>query len=139
MPDVPFTKSIFSWCMVVAAGYIISLPVHELIHAAFFKLLGPRGTQIKFGFKQGLLYTTCPGTHIERARFMVILMAPFVILSAVYLVFGLVSHEYSATLALFLLHASGCAGDMYFTWCILRNPQANMVEDTSVGITLWQE
>lgn len=126
------------WWAALALGYLVSLPVHELVHAACFKLLGGRGTRVRFGFQAGMLYAGCPGRRFARGRFLVVLLAPLVLLTCVYVVLGFLGDAPLLAWALVWLHASGCAGDAYFAWLVLRHPEARLCEDTSVGFTLWE-
>lgn len=125
------------WLATVSVVYLVSLPVHELVHGAFFKLLGPAGTHVRFGFKQWMLYATCPGTLLPRNAFMAVLLAPFVLLTSAFLIAAAASGAWSALLTVALLHASGCSGDLYFAWVIARHPEADTCEDTETGIALW--
>ena len=51
----------WGWWVALVVGYLVCLPVHELIHAAFFKLLGRRGLRVRFGCSSWMLYAGCPG------------------------------------------------------------------------------
>ena len=124
----------FGWLVVL---YVVSLPVHELVHALFFKLFGPAGTRVIFGFKSGMLYAGCPGVQLPRAQFAVVLLAPFVVLTLAYIAIGLVFHATLLAWCLFFLHTAGCAGDFYFVWVLMRHPEADLCEDTRTGIALW--
>lgn len=132
-----FAPSGWVWWVALAAGYLASLPVHELVHAAFFKLLGPRGTKVRFGCQAGMLYAGCPGTRLARGRFAAVLLAPFVLLNLAYLAVGLATGDALLAWALFALHASGCTGDLYFAYLVLRHPEADLCEDTDRGFALW--
>lgn len=125
------------WLGWLAVLYVVSLPLHELVHAAFFKMLGPAGTRITFGYKSGMLYAGCPGARLPRGRFITVLLAPFVVLALGYLALGLGFHAWLLAWCLFFAHTAGCAGDFYFVWLILRHPEADLCEDTATGITLW--
>lgn len=127
------------WVVAFLAGYALSLPVHELVHGALFKLLGPRGTRVRFGYAKGMLYATCPGTRLPRGSFMAVLLGPLVVLTVVYVVLGVCLGTPLLAWALVWAHASGCAGDLLFLWTIVRTPQADLVEDTSVGMVLWDD
>lgn len=125
--------------LAVVLGYVASLPVHELVHAALFRLLGPRGTKVTFGFQSGMLYAGCPGVRMGRGRFVAVLLAPLVALTVAYGLLGLVfSFPWTPLLALwlFVLHTSGCIGDLYFVALIMRHPEATVCEDTDKGIRL---
>lgn len=127
------------WIVGVIVGFAVSLPVHELVHAAFFKLFGPAGTRVIFGASKGMLYAGCPGTRYARGKMTVILLAPFVVLTCVYVLVGVVFSNPLAAAVLVLLHTSGCTGDFWFAWLIARHPEATLVEDTNTGILLLAE
>ena len=125
------------WQLALTLGFLASLPVHELVHAAFFRLFGGRGTRVRFGFQAGMLYASCPGRRFARREFLAVLLAPLTLLTCVYVLIGIFCGLPLLAWALAWLHASGCAGDAYFAWLIARHPEADTCEDTSVGITLW--
>ncbi len=132
-----FAPSGWAWWAALAVGYLASLPVHELVHGAFFKLLGPRGAKVRFGYQAGMLYAGCPGVRMARGRFAAVLLAPFVLLSLAYLAAGLATGDALLAWALFALHAAGCMGDLYFVWLIACHPEADLCEDTDRGFALW--
>ena len=116
-----------------------ALPVHELVHAAAFKLLGPAGTKVTFGHAAGMLYAGCPGVRLARGRFCAVLLAPVVVLTCAFCALGaLVPLGWAPLAAVWLVvfHAAGCVGDLYFAWLIVRTPGVACVEDTECGIRL---
>lgn len=124
-------------CVVVLSA--AALPVHELVHAAAFKLLGPAGTKVTFGCAAGMLYAGCPGVRLSRGRFCAVLLAPIVTLTCAFVAFGaLVPAAWAPLGAVWLvaLHAAGCVGDLYFVWLIVVTPGVTLVEDTDRGVRL---
>ena len=69
------------WWVALAAGSLLALPAHELVHAAAFKLLCP-GCRVGFGFQDAFLYTRTDGAVAGRGRMVVVLAAPAVLVSA---------------------------------------------------------
>ena len=57
------------WWVALAAGSLVSLPVHELVHAAAFKLLC-RDCKVSFGFQNAFLYTKTDGAVLRRGRML---------------------------------------------------------------------
>ena len=125
-----------AWFVLLALVVLAALPVHELIHAAYFRLFGGPGTRVTFGYQAGMLYAGCPGLVLERDRFCIVLAAPAVILSAALLgagsALGLPNLGYLA----FVLHLSGCVGDLLAIWEIRRERRCIRCEDTEVGVRL---
>lgn len=124
--------SILATSAVTAAAFL----VHELVHAAFFLLLGGRGTKIRFGAKAGILFTEAPGLVLPTARFVVVLLAPTVLVTAGLVALGLTLGAPLAAAVAATIHLSGCAGDLVFLREIIQE-KATHVEDTGSGIRLY--
>lgn len=116
--------------------YVASLPIHELVHAAFFKLLGPAGTKVRFGFTTGMLYAGCPGITLAPWRFVVVLLAPAVVLSLVFVGLGFFFESALLVWCPFWLHLAGCSGDFYCVGLIATHRETDAVQDTDTGISL---
>ena len=126
------------WWVALAAGSLVSLPVHELVHAAAFKLLC-HGCKISFGFQSAFLYIKTDGAVLRRGRMLAVLLAPSVLVTA-----ALAALAHSArlpVLAVLLagIHLSGCAGDILMAMACLREGSCTHVRDTETGITLLSE
>lgn len=125
-----------AWAASLVAGVLVSLPVHELVHAALFRLAGGPGTRVRFGASSGMLYAGCPGLELGRAPMSVVLVGPAVVLSVALLAFGGAVGLPDLGYLWFACHLSGCAGDLYFVWRIWREPACTRVRDTERGIAL---
>jgi hypothetical protein len=115
---------------------VVALPVHELVHAGAFRLLGGRDVRIRFGYREGMLFTGAGGAVLPRGWFACVLLAPTVVLSCGFVALG-------ATLGLPLLawtclstHLAGCVGDLAMAWEVARTRGCTHVRDTSSGIQL---
>ena len=114
--------------------------IHEYIHGFFFKLFGKGKAKVKFGFKNGMAYATSPGTFYHRKDFLVIGLAPFVLISlllTLLAMLGLLSSTLYMPLA--SIHAAGCVGDFYIALLLLGKTDDILVEDTEVGMNLYQK
>ena len=98
-------------------GLIISLtiviPMHELIHAIGYFLLGAR--KIRFGaiFRNFAFYAVADDFVVGRRGFIFLALSPFIIVSILnllgfFLVFGYAGYTYISVL---FFHATMCAGD----------------------------
>ena len=122
--------------------FILLICIHEAIHGLFFKLFCPENP-VKYGFKWKSLmaYATSPGSLYNRKQFMVIALAPFVLISLA-LTFGLALGWLSAPLYIMLaaIHAAGCVGDFYYAYLLLvKFARADIrIEDTETGILIYQ-
>ncbi|MGF2088372.1 DUF3267 domain-containing protein [Enterococcus casseliflavus] len=124
--------------LILMVAYFILIIIHELIHGAFFKLFDPKG-KVKFGFKNGIAYATSPHSFYSKGKFAIILLAPFLGISVGLFLFYLFGW---LTASLFILiaaaHAASCVGDFYFLFLIVKAPANSCVEDTEVGLNIYQ-
>lgn len=120
----------------IIALFFIIIIVHELIHGIFFKLMRP-DSKVEFGFKAGMAYATSPGTVYSRAQFFIIIIMPFIILTAIMLtmMFIMPNPAYKYYIA---LHTGACAGDFYYIYLILKYKHLSYAEDTKVGMSLYE-
>ena len=124
------------WVVALVGASAVALPVHELVHAFFFKALSHGECAISFGFEQFMLYTRTDDLVLPRRSFIVVLLAPAVLVTAA--LFDVALSLGCPVLAwlLALVHLSGCTGDLAMVREILAEPAATHVQDTATGITL---
>lgn len=131
----------FPWigCAAVAiVVYLLSVPVHELLHAAAFLVLGPSGTKVHFGFASGLAFASSPGTRMSKGRFGAVLLVPSIVLTCVFVALAIILEAWALpwVVVLGLLQLSGAAGDIYMNAVIARTHDADVCEDTKDGMLL---
>ena len=124
-----------TWWGALFLAYAVSLPVHELVHAAAFTLLVP-GHRVRFGHTDWMLYAGCPGALIPRRRMLVVLLAPTVVVTAALLMGTAACGRPVLGWLLATLHLSGCVGDWLMVRAIVGTPACTHVEDTDFGVTL---
>lgn len=124
------------WPLAMAALSVVALPVHELVHALFMRVLGGPGTRVSFGYQAGMLYAGCPGLVLSKPRFVVVLLAPAVLVTAALLGLGLALGYPFMTLWSAVLHLSGCSGDILAAGAILRERACTHCRDTERGVEL---
>lgn len=122
--------------LLLVAATLVSMPVHELVHALFFRLMGGRGTRVRFGHAAGMLYAGCPGLVLPRARFLCVLLAPAVLVTGVLVLLGMVFDLHFIGMLAAAIHLSSCTGDLLAAWLIAREPACTHCEDTEVGVRL---
>lgn len=127
------------WPLAMAALSVVALPVHELVHALFMRVLGGPGTRVSFGYQAGMLYAGCPGLVLSKPRFVAVLLAPTVLVTAALLGLGLVLGYPFMTLWAAVLHLSGCSGDILAAGAILRERACTHCRDTERGVELLGE
>lgn len=127
------------WVLGLVAASVVALPVHELVHAAAFVLLGSGDVRVSFGFRDFMLYTSANGAVLSRGRFMAVLLAPSVVVTALFVLAGCVWHAPLFALLGGAFHLAGCTGDLDMVRIIGITPAASFVRDSPAGIDLLSE
>ena len=127
------------WFAAFAVATFALLAVHELVHAALFKLFAPRGVRITFGanWKVGMLYACAEGVVYTRRQYLVIALGPSVAVTAAVLACAIAAGCPVLAVGIAGVHLCGCTGDWYYVRTILRNPAVTHCEDTTWGMRLF--
>jgi hypothetical protein len=129
--------SIILWIVVNVLGYVIILPLHEVIHGLVFALWGGKPY---FGAKLPLaLYCGAKNQLFHRNQYLVVGLAPLVVITLAGIVFTLLAPGLAAyTLLATTGNFSGAAGDVWVARRISRQSRAILVEDTETGYRSWE-
>lgn len=127
------------WVLSLVVASAVALPVHELVHAAAFVILGSSDVHVSFGIKDFMLYTSANGAVLPRGRFMAVLLAPSVVVTALFVLAGCVWHAPLFALLGAAFHLAGCTGDLDMVRIIALTPAATFVRDSPAGIDLLSE
>jgi hypothetical protein len=105
---------------------IVVTILHELIHGLIYKLLGGK---IKFGFRVIYAYTQeISGLQIKRNYFIVVLLAPLIILTCICLFFD----NYLTNMG-FIINLLGSSGDIIMAATVIRYSNKSKIIDKSYG------
>jgi hypothetical protein len=123
--------------VVMAAAIFTVLVLHELIHGFFFWLFS--GQKPLFGFKGIYAYATLPGWYFPRNPFLVIAIAPLVLISILgILMVPLVPFNSLWIIYLALVvNASGSVGDLVASFRLILKPKTTMAQDNADIITFY--
>ncbi|AMB99995.1 hypothetical protein AWM75_08430 [Aerococcus urinaehominis] len=137
--SISSSLDIFKFLISYLALYLVIILVHELIHAVYFWLFTKDKGQIKLGFKSGLAYATSPGSRYLWWQYLIIVLAPCLLLSSL-LVAAFQVGWLGAGLYLLLAaaHLAGCAGDLWYAWLVARYGD-QYYEDTTTGLRIWEK
>lgn len=89
------------------------LPIHELIHAAAYKIVGAPTIGFGADLKKLVFYATADQFMVDRKKFLFVALAPFVIITTA-LIISLFFFSYPSNLVILsalILHTGGCFGD----------------------------
>ncbi len=123
----------------VLIGIIFTLALHELMHGLTMRLFG---ASPKYGiiWKGMMLYATSPGYAYPRNNYVIIALAPFILISILVVlgIWGLQGTLWVALLGICgVINASGAIGDMWITAIVLRYPAAAYVMDERDGVRVF--
>lgn len=129
----------FTEISLAIAGILLTFVLHELIHGLVMKMFGARP---KYGiiWKGLMLYATSPAYAYHRNNYVVIVLAPFVLISTM-VILGMWVLQEASWVALLgicgIVNASGAIGDMWITMIVLRYATTALVMDERDGIRVF--
>jgi putative zincin peptidase len=125
------------WFAINIVGYVLILPIHELVHAAAFALWGGKpyfGTKLPYA-----LYCGAKQQLFRRNQYLVVGLAPLLVITLAGIIFTLVSPALASyTIFATVGNVAGAAGDVFVAWRLLRLPESVLVEDTEAGYRVWE-
>ncbi len=125
------------WAVLNILGYILILPFHECIHGVTIFSLGGRphyGAKLPFA-----LYCGAKDQIFTSKAYIVIALAPFVVISLAGIVLTLLAPTISPYLLFALVgNASGAAGDLWMVQRLRALPATALVEDVETGYRAWE-
>ncbi len=125
-----------AWVAALLAGSVVSLALHEGVHGLFFKLFAPQGARVSFGanWKLGMLYACAEGIVYSRRHYLVIILAPTVVVTALLVPVAVLSGWPFCCYVIAGAHLAGCVGDWKYAAAVLHDPAITHCEDTSWGV-----
>jgi putative zincin peptidase len=136
-PGISGGGNLLLWIGINIIGYILILPIHELIHAAAFVLWGGKpyfGTKLPYA-----LYCGAKNQLFHRNQYLVVGLAPLVVITLAGIIFTLISPALASyTIFATVGNVSGAAGDVWTVRKLLRRPHSILVEDTESGYRAWE-
>jgi signal transduction histidine kinase len=125
------------WVGINIVAYIVVMFLHEGIHALAFIFWGG---EPYFGAKLPVaLYCGAKDQLFRRNHYLVVGLAPLVIISLAAIIFTLLSPVLASyTLFASIGNFSGAAGDVWSAMKIRRHPASVLLEDTTSGYRVWE-
>lgn len=128
-----------AWWLSLAVACFATLVLHELVHAFFFKQYAPPGTRISFGAnaKMGMMYASADGVLYPRSQYIVIVLAPTVVVTLLVLAVGMGLAWPMWTIIVATAHLSGCTGDWEYVRVLRRDRTITHCRDTEWGVEFY--
>lgn len=124
------SPNFFVYALVMIVGYILTIPVHEGLHALaaiVFGKISPKN--IKFGMvkEQMMFYCHCDG-YMEAYRYRAMLLTPF-FLTGLFPLIAVTIWGHPLLIVLFSMSISGCAGDIVMYFETFKYNRNQLIED----------
>lgn len=118
-------------------AYLLMVLLHEGVHGIFFWLVTRKLP--RFGVTLAYAYASAPGILIPRNPYLVIGLAPLVLLTAIGIFILPFVPEATLPYLVFTLtmNAAGAVGDMYVVLVLLRVPAYAKIEDQGDRISIF--
>lgn len=122
--------------LVLIAGIIVYMILHELVHGAEMKHFGAH--KVKYGFT-GMYAFAGSEDYFYKKPYVVIALAPVIVLGAVLLIINcFVGKSWFWVVYLIqVTNLSGAAGDIYVTYKFSKMPEDILVRDVGVSMTVY--
>lgn len=112
--------------------------IHELVHGVAFTVFGgsPRyGVKVKYFLP--LAYATSPGNYFRRNAFIVIGLAPLIVINVACLLLLAIFPQASWLIMVIAFNTGGAVGDIWMAVQLLRCPKSVQVEDREEGMAIY--
>jgi hypothetical protein len=118
-------------------GFVVFILLHELVHGAFFWIYSR--SRPRFGFRGGYAYAAAPGWFFPPRQYLVIALAPLVLLSILGMVLVVVVPAGALVAILFVMtaNAAGAVGDMWIAFMVIRERRKIVIEDLGDGMNFY--
>ncbi len=119
-------------------GVIITIIIHELIHAFFFRI--GNKVKVKYKFHGFAASASVPDVYYQKRHYIIITLAPFLILNILYILLILFLSDglFYLVYFIFAFHLSGCVGDLYVFSKLFMMPKETLIQDYGIGMRFYQ-
>jgi len=125
--------------VIVIAGMIIYIVLHELTHGLMYKLFTKQ--KLTFGMTLFVAYCGVPNIYVSKKVSLYAVLAPFVVFSVILvpvLILLPANLIYLAFVIIFAVHFGGCVGDLYVTLVLVRLKGSILMNDTGPKQTFYR-
>ena len=121
----------------LSMGFVVFIVLHELVHGVFFWIYSR--SRPRFGLRGGYAFAAAPGWFFPRRQYLVIALAPLVLLSilGMLLVAVVPAGALAAILFGMVANAAGAVGDMWIACMVVRERRNIVIEDVGDGFNFY--
>jgi hypothetical protein len=130
--------SLVGWLVYIVATTIGMVVIHEAIHGLFFWFF--TASRPRFGFRGTYAFASAPDWFIPRHLYLVIALAPLVLMTFVGLaaIFVVPDNLLPALLFLIAMNFSSSVGDMMVAGWLLRKPTGILSQDYGYAVRFFR-
>ena len=127
-----------SW-LLLAAGFIVYMVLHEATHAIVMKAVGAK--KVIFGFTGMYAFAGSKEDYFDKSSYRLIALAPVVVWGIIFAILAFVvpADYYWVLWLLQVANISGAAGDLYVTFRFWNFPPSILVMDTGIDMTVYDK
>ncbi len=136
-PDDSFWRAVLLKPLVMLAGVILYVLLHELTHGAAMKAFGAR--RVRFGFTGLYAYAGSEQDWFDRTAYLVTALAPLAVWGVIFTAaLLLVPRSWFWVVYLWqVCNVTGAAGDIYVSILTARMPRTVLCRDTGVSMSFF--
>lgn len=115
--------------LVIIGVTFVMITVHEAIHGIFFRVF--TGGRVKYAFKGAYAYAAAPDWYIPKKPYMVVSLAPLVLMTivGVLALLWVPVNWVTPIILLLAMNASGAVGDIYVFLLLIRLEDDAFIKD----------
>lgn len=137
--DFSETYLFIPFILIMGFGMIVYIILHELTHGLVYKLYTKQ--KLTFGLTLFVAYCGVPNIYVSKRVALASVLAPFVTYSIILipiLILMPANLIYLALLIIFGIHFSGCVGDLYVTYILVKTKGKVLMNDTGPKQTFYK-
>ena len=125
--------------LIYLVGTVIYIILHELTHGVVYKTMTKE--KLTFGLTLSCAFCGVPNIYVTKKTALLSILAPFVVYTVILLPLIIILPANMINLALVLIfgtHTSGCVGDLYGTFVLLKLKGNILMNDTGPKQTFYK-
>ena len=133
------SKELLIGLAIYIIGMILYIILHELTHGIVYKILTKQ--KLTFGITLSCAFCGVPNVYVTKRTALLAILAPFVVYTLILLPLIILLPANMICLALVLIfgtHTSGCVGDLYGTYVLLKLKGNILMNDTGPKQTFYE-
>lgn len=124
--------------LIMILGMVLYIILHELTHGIAYKIFTKQ--KLTYGITIFVAFCGVPHIYVSKKVALIAVLAPFVVFSTLLIPILIIMPAnliYLALVMIFSIHFSGCVGDLYVTYVLLKLKDDVLMNDTGPKQTFY--